>query len=262
MLLAASEASDATTDACFAIVVLAKILWIGQHGFEELQRYNLNDLLAAAIGLGSLVLHFVDTAHADVLYNVEISEILLAESHPETCTLDGRIIDDEGLYLLVVKQITLLRTNTRIGQRLMNLHRFCLDVLTVLPVKALLCNLADVDFGIEVCGECFVVIARIAVHDVEVLNLVEVMLGGIGCEDACHARVETAAKNGTKASLLKAFTICPLPRILEVCLVLRFIVSCVEIVAPCLQASLHDGKVLIGQRKVHDQVRLVTAKQL
>ena len=56
----------------------------------------------------------------------------------------------------------------------MNLHWFSLDVLAVLVVQALLGNLADIDFWVEVCRECLVVIAGVAVND----EAFEVKLGG------------------------------------------------------------------------------------
>ena len=105
-------------------------------------------------------------------------------------------------------------------------------------------------------------VACVAIHDVKVLNLVKMMLGCVGGKDTCHAWVEAAAENGTKPCLLEAFTVRPLPRVLEVRLVLRLIVCSVEIVAARLQAGFHDGEVLIGQGKVHHNVGLVAAQQL
>ena len=262
MLLTASETTDATANARLTIVVLAEVLWIGQHCLEELQGNNLDNCLAAAVCFGCFVLHFVDTTHADVLNYIKVSEVLLTECHPETRALDGRIIDDERLYLLVMEQITLFGTDAGIGQRLMNLHRLRLDVLAILPVETLLRNLSDVDFGVEVRGKSLVMVACVAVHDVEILNLIKVMFGCVSCEDARHAWVETATQNGAEPSLLKAFAICPLPRVLEVCFVFGLVVSRIEIVATRRQTSLHDGEVLIRQREVHHDVGFIVAQQL
>ena len=62
----------------------------------------------------------------------------------------------------------------------MDLQRFCLDPLTVLIVETLLGNLTDIDLWVEVRGESVVMVTRISVHDIEVVDLVEVVLGGIG----------------------------------------------------------------------------------
>ena len=107
----------AATDGSLSVVVLAEVLRIGQNSLEELQGNYLHNLFACAVGLGSLVLHLVDAGHADVLDYVQIVEILLAEGHPEACTLDGGEVDYQRLYLLVVQQITLLGTYAGICPR-------------------------------------------------------------------------------------------------------------------------------------------------
>ena len=261
VLLATAQTPDAATDGGLAVVVLAQVLRVGEYGLEELEGHNLHHLFARAISLGSLVFHLIDTAHADVLDDIQVGEILLSEGHPEAGTLDGGEVDDEALYLLMVQQVAFLRTDVGVVQRLVNLHGFCLDVLAILVVQSLLCNLADVDFGVEVGGKSLVVVARIAVHDVEVLYLVEVVLGCVGREDARHARVETTSQDGTEASLLETLAVGPLPGVLEVGFILRLVVGRVQVVATRLEAGLHDGEVLIGQGQVHHEFRLVAAHQ-
>ena len=65
VFLAGLDAADAATDRGLAVVVLAQVLRIGQHGLEELQgNYLYLDLLATTIGQRSLVLYLVDTRHA------------------------------------------------------------------------------------------------------------------------------------------------------------------------------------------------------
>ena len=56
-----------------------------------------------------------------------------------------------------------------------------------------------------------VVVTGIAVHDVQIVDLVEVVLGGIGRIDTTHARVKTTTQDGRQARLLKALAISPLP---------------------------------------------------
>ena len=93
----------------------------------------------------------------------------------------------------MMQQVRLTRTYVRIGQRQVELQRLCLYPLPVLVVQSLLRNLADVDLRIEVGGEGMMVVASIAVDDIEILNLVEVMLGGVGRIDTADTRVEAAA---------------------------------------------------------------------
>jgi len=55
------------------------------------------------------------------------------------------------------------------------------------------------------------VVARVAVHDIEVMYLVEVMFGGIGREYGSDAGVEAAAEDGRKPCLAEPVLIGPLP---------------------------------------------------
>ena len=104
-------------------------------------------------------------------------------------------------------------------------------------------------------------VASVAIHDVEILNLLEVVLGGIGCIDAGYTWVETTAQDSCETSLLETLTIGPLPGILKVCLVLWLVVGCVEIAAATGQTGIHDGQVLIGEGEVDDEFRLVAVEK-
>ena len=88
VLLAVLLSADAATDRGLSVVVLAEVLRVRQYGLEELQWYDFHlGSLAGAVGQWSLVFYLVDAAHAEVLYTVEIGEILLTECHPEASLL-------------------------------------------------------------------------------------------------------------------------------------------------------------------------------
>ena len=161
----------------------------------------------------------------------------------------------------MVQQVALLGSDAGICERLVYLHGLGLDIFAVFPVESLLCDLAYVDLGIEVCGKSLMVVAGVAIHDVQILDFVKVVLGSICCEDAGHSGVESAAQYGSQSSLLKALAVSPLPAVLKVCFVLGLIVGRIHIVASCLQASLHDGEVLIRQGQIEHQFRLVVREQ-
>ena len=99
-------------------------------------------------------------------------------------------------------------------------------------------------------------ITGVAVHDIEVVDLVEVVFGGIGREDGRHARVETAAQDGRQTGSLETILVSPLPRILEVSLVLGFVVGRIEVVAAALETGVHDRQVLIRERHIDHDVGL------
>jgi hypothetical protein len=105
------------------------------------------------------------------------------------------------------------------------------------------------------------VVAGVAVDDVEVVDFVEMVLGGIGCEDGRDARVEAAAEDRRKPCGLEPILIGPLPRILEMRLVLRLVVGRVEVVAAALQARVHDREILVWQGNVDNDVGLESAEQ-
>ena len=67
------------------------------------------------------------------------------------------------------------------------------DPLSIFPVTAFLGHFTDVDLGVEVGGKSFAVAARVGVDDVEVVHLIEVVLGGIGSKYARDAGVKPAA---------------------------------------------------------------------
>ena len=85
----------------------------------------------------------------------------MPEGHPEACTLDGRIVLDQRLQLLVVEEVGLTYPDVGVGQCLVDLLR-----LGLYPLASLLRDLADVDLGIEVGSEGLVVVPAVAVYDV------------------------------------------------------------------------------------------------
>ena len=82
LLFAILQTTDAATDRGLARVVLAQVARVRQYGFQELDG---NDLL-------TIVHNRVDACHTDILDHAQVSEVLLAECHPEARTLDGRIV--------------------------------------------------------------------------------------------------------------------------------------------------------------------------
>ena len=100
------------------------------------------------------------------------------------------------------------------------------------------------------------VVAGIAIDDVEILDLLEVMLGSIGSEDRSHAWVEATAEDSGEASFLETLTISPLPAVFEVRFILWLVVGSVHIVDTSFETGIHDGEVLIRESKVDTKLRL------
>ena len=104
-------------------------------------------------------------------------------------------------------------------------------------------------------------VTGVAVDDVEIVHLLEVVLGGISRIDAAHTRVETATQDGGEAGLLETLAVGPLPLVFILGLVERLIVGRVEVVDPTVQTGIHDGEVLIRQSHVDDNIGLVFLEQ-
>ena len=130
----------------------------------------------------------------------------------------------------MVEEVGLTYADVGVGQRLMNLLRLGLAPLAILVVLTLLRDLADVDLGVEVGGEGLVVVAAVAVYDIEVMDFVEVVLGCVGREDARDPWVEATAEDSRQASFLEALLIGPLLAVFELSLVQRLIVGRVEVI--------------------------------
>ena len=233
------------------MVVGAERLGIGQHRLEELDRDDFD----------AVVDDRVDTRHADILNHAQVREVLLTEGHPETGALDGRIVLDERFKLLVVDHVGFALADAGIVERTVDFVRLGDDPFAVFVIAALLRHLADVDFGVEVRGEGHAVIAGVAVHDIEVMNLVEMVLGGIGREDGRNARIEAAAEDRRQPRGLEAVLIGPLPRIFEMRLVLGLVIGRVEVVAAAFEAGVHDRQVLIRQGHVDHDVGTERAEE-
>ena len=71
----------------------------------------------------------------------------------------------------------------------------------ILIPESLLGNLADVDFWVEVGCESLVMVSGVAIHDIEHLDFIEVMLGSVCGENAGNTWVETAAEDSAETCL-------------------------------------------------------------
>ena len=264
--LAVLHALEDAADVRLALRARAERGGVGQ---ERLQEFDRHDLL-------SLEVDGVDARHAHVLQTLQVREVALAEGHEEADALDALQVAAERLQLLVMEEVHVFLANLVEVVHTLDRHRRGLHPPTLVerllvlhgdfrlvrrrighPVAAFRGHLADVDLGIEVGGEGIAVVAAVAVKDVERVDLVEVVLLGVGGEHLRHAGVEPAAEDGRKAGLLEPLAVGPLPGILEVRLLGRLVVRRVEIAHPCGEAGVHDREILVRQRDVHHEIGLV-----
>ena len=163
----------------------------------------------------AFVFHFVDPGHADVLENSQVVEIVFREGHPEAGSLDGGDVFGDAFQFFVVHQVHFLVADGGEVKGLVHREGIGLFPLAVFPIFAALRDLANVDLGIKVGGEGMAVVAGVGVHDVEVVDLVKLVLKGVGREDARDARVEAAAKERGEAGILEIIMHVPLPLVAE-----------------------------------------------
>ena len=224
---------------------------VGQQRLEELDGDNL----------AALVHHRVDTRHPHVLEHLQVLEVVIREAHPEARALEAGNELGQALELLVVHQIGVERAQP-LGhlEGLLNRERLGLHkALALLPIAPLGRHLADVNLRVEVRREGMAVVARVAVDNVNLANLRDVVLLDIGAEDRRDPRVEATAQERHPPGFLKALLIGPLPLVLKLRRVQRLVVRRIQIVAPRLQARVHNVQVLIGQGNIHHQIRLEAA---
>ena len=93
----------------------------------------------------------------------------------------------------MIEEVRLTDTDTGIGQWLVDLLWLSLTPLSIFVVLPLLGDLTDVDLGVEVGSEGLVVVTAIAVYDVEIVDLVEVVLRSISREYPRDPWVEATA---------------------------------------------------------------------
>ena len=104
-------------------------------------------------------------------------------------------------------------------------------------------------------------IAAVAVQDINVMDLVKLMLQGIGGKYAGNPGIEAAAQQSGNAGLLKALPVGPLPAVLKFCRVLRLIVGGIHVIGFRSQTGVHNGQILVGQGQIQHHVRLLLFNQ-
>ena len=124
-----------------------------------------------------------------------MGEVLVGKGHPEPGPLESFEVLHQGLQFLMVHQEALFGADA-LGKIVT--HRPGEGVgfhpLAVLPVAAALRDLADVDLRIEVGGKGLAMVAGIAVDDVQLVDLIEMVLLGPGAEDVGDAGIKAGAE--------------------------------------------------------------------
>jgi hypothetical protein len=102
-----------------------------------------------------------------------VSEVLFAKGHPESNSPQSFDVLGQALQLLVVEQVGLAHAHAR--EVVVHLHRerISLFPLTCLPISPALRDLANVDLGIEVRGECVAMTSAVAIENIDGLDFVE-----------------------------------------------------------------------------------------
>ena len=253
-------------DVCLAVRAGTKACRIREKSLEELDR---NDLVAFKLN-GSR------REHANVFEALHVSEIALSECHEETDPLNFRNVYGQRFKLFVMQKIHILHSDGIEIVFPLDAHRGDLYPLAVLDIASGRGNLAEIYFRVEVCCERIAVIAAIAVKDIDRVDRVELMLFCISAVSLCNAGIEAAAEKSRKSGLLELLFICPLPAVIEVCReallfasllvdlsplgivrILRFVVCSIHIVDAADEAGVHDRKILVRKRDVHDQIGLI-----
>ena len=270
LLFAVLSAGEDAADVGLAVGAGTQAGGIRQQGLEELDG---DDLMALKVDGGG-------GEHTHVFQALHVGEVALPEGHEEADALHLRDVQGQRLDLLVVQQVHILVAHLIEMVFPLDAHGGDLDPVAVLPVAAGSGNLPQVYLGVEVGGEGVAVVAAVAVQNVNGVDLVELVLFGVGAVGLGDAGIKTAAKQRGETGLFKLFPVGPLPAVIEVggkarflaslfidgapgrvVGILRLVVGGIHIVDAAGQAGVHDGQVLIGQGDVHDEIGLVAVDQ-
>lgn len=224
---------------------------IGENGFEKLQRNNLFSFEEDGLNRG----------HADVFQALEVGEVALAKRHEEADAANAPQVETQRFELFVVEEIHVFLSHFWEIVASFDLHGFGFDPLAVFPVTAFGGDFADIDFGVEVCGEGVAVVTGVAVEDVEVVYFVEMVFLGVGGEYTGDSGVEATSEDGGETGFLEAFPVGPLPFVFEFGCVEGFVVCGVHIVYAGFETGIHDGEILIGEGEIKDEFRLEIADE-
>ncbi len=123
----------------------------------------------------------------------------------------------------------------------MDAHRLDFQPLAVFPVFAFLGDFADVDFRVEVGGKRLAVTAGVAVDNIDIVNLIEVVFLRVRAKDIRHPRIEAAAQQRHNAFFPVSVVISPLPLVLEFGHIFRLIIGGVEVIDARRQTRFHNG---------------------
>ncbi len=86
--------------------------------------------------------------------------------------------------------------------------------------------------GLKFRGEGMPVHPGVAVHDVDLMDLVKMVLERVGAENIRHARIEAASEKGHEICPLEPLVVGPLPLVREGRFIGRLVVCRVEVMTP------------------------------
>ncbi|MMZ61562.1 hypothetical protein D1872_237190 [compost metagenome] len=175
-----------------------------------------------------------NTQHADIFKTLHVGQVTLSKCHEKADTLEPFDMFDETLHLFMIEQITIFGTDLRIVPHHLDRHGFGLYPLSVFPVAPLGTHFAQIDFGIEVGGERVTVIAGVAVENIDRMDLVEVVLLGVGAKDIGDARIKSASQKCHDTGIFVAVMISPLLFVFELCRIGMLVICRIEVVYACL----------------------------
>ena len=180
----------------------------------------------------------------------------------------------------MVKQIHIFFSYLREIIFSLDLHRFCLYPVTVLPVGTIGRYFTKVDLRIKVGCKWISVVSAIAVQDINGVDLIKIMFHCICGKYAGYTRIKSASQESCNPRFFESFTIRPLPGIIKICSksslfasffidgsplriigIFRFVIRGIDIIHLTLQAGLHDRQILIRQRHIQNRIRLIRPDQ-
>ena len=97
--------------------------------------------------------------------------------------------------------------------------------LSVFIITSVLGDFTDIDFRVKVRSECLVMVAGVAVDDIQILDFIEMMFRCISCIYSRYTRIESASQDSRQTRFFETVFIGPLPAVLIFGFIKRFVVG-------------------------------------
>ena len=197
----------------------------------------------------------IDAGHADILQDLHMFDVFIAKGHPETDAFKPFNVLNKGFQFLVIEEVAGFIADFGVIDHFAEFERGSFDPFAIFPIFPALRDFTQVDFRIEIGGKGLTMITRVAINDIDVMDLIKQVFLRVGTVNIGLTGIKTAAKNGGDAGFFEFILIRPLPFIFEFGFVDRFVIGGVHVMGFGFKTCVHDREVLVRERHIDNKIR-------